>query len=167
MIYCCHGQTAIHRGDNHMSKEYVFDFSGTKEDFLNILKGSKHDYASGDYYLGDYRVKFKDDEIHFGVERGGHSGGYWFIPTITEFDDRIEFRGTIRCIDPSNNRGAIRKTIDSIGVFLFFILISPIVLILKLYTLAEWIVRKMRNCPKPKEKTFRHNSRRSPMYTAN
>lgn len=138
-----------------MSKEYVFEFPGTKKDFLNILNRSpNHDYYSGNYfYFNDYIVKLMDNEIHFGVERGGHSGGYWFIPTITEFSDRIEFRGTIRYIGPDNNRGPIKKAIDGIGDFLLLILVLPIVLIFKLYTLIEWAIRKICNRPKPKAKT--------------
>lgn len=138
-----------------MSKEYVFEFSGTKEDFLNILNSfPNYAYYSGKFfYFDDYIVELIDNEIHFGVERGGHSGGYWFIPTITEFSDRIEFRGTIRYIGPGNNRGTIKKTIDGIGEFLLLILILPIVLIFKLYTFIEWVIRKICNCPKPKAKT--------------
>lgn len=138
-----------------MSKEYIFEFSGTKEEFLNILNRSpKYDYYSGYYfYFNDYIVKLIDNEIHFGVERGGHSGGYWFIPTITEFSDRIEFRGSIRYIGPGDNQDPIKKAIDSIGEFLLLILLLPIALIFKFYTLIEWVFRKICNRPKPKAET--------------
>lgn len=140
-----------------MSKEYVFEFSGTKEELLNNLNRLSHNptYSSGTfYYFDDYIVELIDEEIRFGVARGGHSGGYWFIPTITNFDDRIEFRGTIRYIGPgSENRGAFKKAIDGIGEFLLLILILPIVLVIRGYVFIEWLVRKMFNRPKPKEKT--------------
>ena len=138
-----------------MSQEYIFEFYGTKEDFLNILNGfPNRTYFSGKlYYFNDYIVKLIDDEIHFGVERGGHSGGYWFIPKITEFDERIEFCGTIRYIGPNDNQSKIRKTIDKIEEILLFVLLLPIVLIVKLYMIIEWVIRKICNRPKVKEKT--------------
>lgn len=140
-----------------MSKEYVFEFLGTKEAFLNNLNRFSHNptYSRGTfYYFDDYIVELIDEEIRFGVARGGHSGGYWFIPTITNYDDRIEFRGTIRYIGPGNeNRGAFKKAIDGIGEFLLLILILPIVLVIRGYMFIEWLVRKMLNHPKPKEKT--------------
>lgn len=138
-----------------MSKEYVFEYSGTKEDFINCLKRyPNHTYSSGMYYyFSDYIVKIIDNEIHFGVERGGHSGGYWYIPQIIELSDRIEFYGTIQYIGPGNNRSLIKKIIDGIGDFLLVILLSPIILLFKLYTLIKWIVGKICNNPKPKEIT--------------
>lgn len=140
-----------------MSKEYMFEFPGTKEDFMNSLNRFSHNasYSSGIfYYFDDYIVKLIGAEIHFGVARGGHSGGYWFVPTITDLGEKIEFRGEIQHIGPSSeNRGTFKKAIDGIGDFLLLILILPIVLIIRGYMLVEWLVRKIFNRPKPKEKT--------------
>ena len=133
----------------------MFEFSGTKEDFLNTLDPFNHNsYSSGTfYYFDDYIVKLIDDEIHFGVARGGHSGGYWFVPTITDLGDRIEFRGEIRYIGPKDNRNSIKKAIDAVGEFLFLVFILPIVLAFRLYVFVEWLIRKICNHPKSKEKT--------------
>ena len=82
-----------------MSKSYSFEFAGTKEMFLNQL----NKYRNNDqrfFYFDDYIVELSNDEIHFGVERAGHSGGQWFIPTITECDNKITFNGTIQYIGP-------------------------------------------------------------------
>ncbi len=139
-----------------MSKEYVFEFSGTKEDFLNRLNRFSHNDSNSSgtfYYFDDYIVELLDDKIHFGIARGGHSGGYWFVPTITDLGDRIEFRGTIRYIGPNDNRGLFKKAMDGIGEFLLLILILPIALIIRLYMFMEWLVRKIFKHPKPKEKT--------------
>ena len=140
-----------------MSKEYIFEFPGTKEEFLNNLNRFTHNEAySGDrfYYFDDYIVKLVGDEIHFGVARGGHSGGYWFIPTITSFDNRIEFRGSIRRIGSDGEKqGSFKKDINSIGEFLLFILVLPIVVVIRGYVFLEWLVRKILNRPKPKGKT--------------
>ena len=139
-----------------MSKEYMFEFPGTKEDFLNRLNRFSHtaSYSSGKfYYFDDYIVELIDEEIYFGIARGGHSGGYWFVPTITDFGDSLEFRGEIRYIGPNDNRGAFKKVTDRVGEFLLLILILPIVLVIRSYMFVEWLVRKMFNRPKPKEKT--------------
>lgn len=137
-----------------MSKEYVFEFQGTKEMFLDIL----NQFPNSDgkfYYINDYIVKIMGDEIQFGVERVGYSGGYWFIPIITEFDNRIEFSGTVQYIGPNinENQGAIKKAIDKVGEFLLLILVLPIVLIFKLYTIIEWCIRKVCKRTEPKAKT--------------
>ena len=105
------------------------------------------------YYLDDYIVELIGEEIRFGIARGGHSGGYWFVPTITDFGDRLEFRGKIRYIGPNENRGFFRKAIDRVGDFLLLIFILPIVLVIRGYMLIEWLVRRIFNRPKPKEKT--------------
>lgn len=140
-----------------MSKEYIFEFPGTKEEFLNKLNRFTHNEAySGNrfYYFDDYIVKLVGDEIHFGIARGGHSGGYWYIPTITSFDNRIEFRGSIRYIGPDGKKqSAFQKAIDSMEEFLLLILFLPIVIVIRGYIFLEWLVRKILNRPKPKEKT--------------
>ena len=139
-----------------MSKEYVFEFPGTKEDFLNSLNRFSHNasYSSGTfYYFDDYIVKLVGEEIHFGVARGGHSGGYWFVPTITVSDEKMEFRGEIRYIGPDDTCSSVKKAIDRVGEFLLFILLLPIVLIIRIYIFMEWLIRKIFNRPKLKGKT--------------
>lgn len=139
-----------------MSREYTFAFLGTKADFLSSLNQFKHNTAcSGGtfYYFDDYIIKVIGDEIHFGVARGGHSGGYWFVPTITELGDKTEFRGKIRYIGPDENQSSLKKIIEHIGNALMFILFLPIILIVRIYMLVEWLVRKICKRPKPKEKS--------------
>lgn len=143
------------RGENVMQQEYVFVFPGTKGDFLNSLdRFPCTSYSDGMlYYFDDYMVKRTGNEIHFGVARGGHSGGYWFVPEITDLGDKMEFRGKIRYIGPNENRSAFKKAIDSMGEFLLLILILPIVFVIRLSMFVEWLIRKIIKHPKPKEKT--------------
>lgn len=139
-----------------MPKEYVFRFPGTKEDFLNSLNRYSHDtsYSGGTFiYFDDYIVKLIGDEIHFGVARGGHSGGYWFVPTITDLGKQLEFRGEIRYIGPNDHCGPFNKAIDGLGEFLLLILLLPIVLIIRIYIFLEWLIRKIFDRPKSKGKT--------------
>ena len=126
-----------------MSKEYVFEFQGTKEMFLDTL--NKFPNNDGKlYYFNNYIVKLIDDEIHFGVD-GAHSGGYWFIPKITEYDNRIQLSGTVQYIKlkTNANQGEIKKTSNKIGEILFFILLLPFLLITKLYTVIKWCIMKL------------------------
>ena len=104
-----------------MAKKYSFEFSGTKETFLNQLKEFPNNNQKF-FYFDNYIVELSNDEIRFGVQ-GGHSGGYWFVPTITECDNKVLFCGTIQYIDAYTNEKGIKKIINSIEeIFLFIIL---------------------------------------------
>ena len=135
-----------------MSKNYSFEFSGTKEMFLNQLnKFSDND--NGCYYFDDYIIKISENEIRFGVARGGHSGGYWFIPTITEIDNKTTFCGKIQYIDSYSNRTGIKKIVNIMGEFLLFVILLPIIIIVRSCIFISWIVRKVFNLPKLKEES--------------
>ena len=146
-----------------MQKEYIFEFLGTKNEFLEALNSYPNNLSYNEekyYYFDDFIVKIIDNTIHFGVERGGHSGGYWFVPTITEYEDRIEFRGTVQYIGPDNepdDRGKFRKAMDKIGEVLLFILFLPVILIVWIYIFIKWLIRKISKKPNPQtleEKLF-------------
>lgn len=138
-----------------MSQEYVSEFYGTKEDFLSCLDRLSNNYyqSSKIYYINNYIVKFVDNEIHFGVERAGHSGGFWFIPRITELNDRMEFRGKIKYIGPSCNQYTKEKVINKIVVFFVSILLLPFVLFIMLFTFIKGIMERLKKQHKPKLKT--------------
>lgn len=139
-----------------MTKEYAFIFHGTKTDFLNCISSNKSDtsyWGTKYYYFDDYIVKIVDGVIHFGVERGGHSGGYWYIPMIVERDGQSEFRGKIRYVGPNDDSGILAKAADKIGEFLLLILLLPFILLYKVYELIEWIVRKICKHPRKKRTT--------------
>lgn len=137
-----------------MEKEYVFTFEGTKDTFLKKLD-QFHSTNGKFYYLDDYIIEIVGEEIRFGAARGGHSGGYWYIPRIRECDNRLEFRGRIQYFGPGSNEqpGRVGKFFDRIEYFLLFLLALPVVLIFKLYVMIEWCFRKLCNRPKPKAKT--------------
>lgn len=135
-----------------MSKNYKFEFLGTREMFLNVL----NEFPNNDkrfFCFDDYIIEISDNEIRFGVARGGHSGGYWFIPTITEIDDKTTFYGKIHYIDSYTNEKGIKKIINKFAEFFAFILLLPIILIIRIYFLFVWIIRKVFKFSKPKEET--------------
>ena len=137
-----------------MSKKYIFKYNGSKESFLTILD-SFHTNNSRFYYFDDYIIEVLDDEIRFGVERAGHSGGNWFVSKFTEENNQIEFRGTIQYIGPenSNMRTKAQKILDKIELFLFTILLFPILAIFFVISKIQWIIRKIRKLPNTKTKT--------------
>ena len=134
-----------------MAKEYIFKYADSKEAFLTILD-SFHTNNSRFYYFDDYIIEVLDDEIRFGVERAGHSGGNWFVSKFTEENNQIEFRGTIQYIGPenSNMRTKAQKILDKIGLFFLSILLFPILAIFFVISKIQWIIsiRKIRKLPK-------------------
>lgn len=124
-----------------MSKNYSFEFSGTKEMFLNQL--NKHPNNNQRFfYFDDYIVETSDDEVRFGVARCGHSGGYWFVPTITEFDGKTAFIGTIQYVDHSSGEEGIKKISNKIEKILLWIILFPIFIIVELCIFFSWLVQK-------------------------
>ena len=136
-----------------MSKSYSFEFLGTKEVFLNQLKK----YPNSDqkfFYFDDYIVELSNGDIRFGVARGGHSGGYWFVPTITEIDGKTTFCGTIEYNDPYTSEKGIKKIVNKIEEILLWIILIPIIIIVKVYLFFSWVVRKLFKRTKPREESL-------------
>lgn len=136
-----------------MSKSYSFDFLGTKENFLNQLNKYPNNNQKF-FYFDDYIVEISDNEVRFGVARGGHSGGYWFVPTITELDGKTTFCGTIEYVDPYTNEKGIKKIINKIEEVLLWIILIPIIVVVKVYLFFSWLIRKIFKRSKPKEESL-------------
>ena len=131
---------------NKTPKEYVFRFQGSKEEFLYLLDQK----ASGKQlrYMGNYMIELIDDEIHFGVERGGHSGGYWFVSKLNEIDSEVEFRGTIKYIGPEYKyRSKAAEVFDNIKIVFLCIIFSPIILVVGTASAINWCIRKIFKLP--------------------
>ena len=136
-----------------MLKSYSFEFSGTKEMFLKQL----NKYDNNDqrfFYFDDYIVELSNGDIRFGVARGGHSGGYWFVPTIKELDGRTIFCGTIEYIGPYTSEKGIKKIVNKIEEVLLWIILIPFIIIVKVCLFFSWIVRKILKLTKPKEESL-------------
>ena len=136
-----------------MSKSYSFDFLGTKEMFLNQLNKYPNNNQKF-FYFDDYIVEISDNEVRFGVARGGHSGGYWFVPTITEHNGKTTFCGTIEYVDPYTNEKGIKKIVNKIEEVLLWIILIPIIVVVKVYLFFSWLIRKIFKRSKPKEESL-------------
>ena len=87
-----------------------------------------------------------------GIERGGHSGGYWYTATLTETENGTEMRGEI-VYRTYHKDGKLRedtkgeKLREWLGIALIVIFFSPVFLI----ALAIWgimlLVGKLRGKP--------------------
>ena len=130
-------------GDYNMAKKYVFRFEGTKKMFLDQFNWSNgyFDDKARYKYIDDYILKLINDEIHFGVERGGHSGGYWYVPTIIEFDDHIEFEGKIKYVS-SNDDNIFIRICNKFWEGILFIILLPIIGVYKLYEFVRILLKK-------------------------
>lgn len=133
-----------------MSKEYIFKYAGSKESFLTILN-SFHTDNSRFYYFDNYIIEVLADEIRFGIERIGHSGGNWFISKFAQENNQIVFRGTIQYIGPENSstRTKTQKAFDKAGEILLYILLFPIVAIFFVISKILWLIRKIRKKTNP------------------
>ena len=136
-----------------MSKSYSFEFSGTKEMFLNQLNKYPNNNQKF-FYFDNYIVELSNGDIRFGVARGGHSGGYWFVPTITELDGKTTFCGTIEYNDPYTSEKGIKKIVNKIEEVLLWIILIPIIIIVKVYLFFSWVVRKLFKITKPREESL-------------
>lgn len=134
-----------------MAKNYCFEFSGTKEDFLNTL--SKYPgYDNKYYYFDDYIVEIESGEYKFGVARSGHSDGYWYLPETLEKGGSLCFTGQIKRLshhttEKSTERG-IEKALNIIVEILFLVFLLPFLLIIKCYSLIDSLIRKLKKIPK-------------------
>lgn len=128
-----------------MKKEYVFRFPGSKDAFLKKLDSVCESYW-GAKHLGDYLIELADNEIRFGIERAGHSGGYWYVSPLQEVDGQLELRGKIRYIGPFDDRNKLQKVLDLLLEMLVVVLFWPVAMLADVVCL---IVRKIRRQPRP------------------
>ena len=133
-----------------MSKEYRFVFHGTKAMFLDSLKRFPNNDNTF-FYFDNYIIELNEDKICFGIERSGHSGGYWFTSTITEVDDKIEFSGTIHYVDSHTDeeQHTFKRAISKFNTLLLSLLLLPLALILKLFDIIKWCIGKLLKQSKP------------------
>ena len=135
-----------------MQKSYSFEFSGTKEMFLNQLNKYPNNNQKF-FYFDDYIVELSNGDIRYGVARGGHSGGYWFVPTITEIDGKTTFCGTIEYIGPQSNEKGFKKILNKIDEIFMLIIFLPFFIVMEVWLFFSWVVCKILKRAKPKEES--------------
>jgi hypothetical protein len=129
---------------------FVFTSLQSPEAFKLALREAVHEKGA---------MLYEDTEAGFdlGIERGGHSGGYWYVATLTETEDGTEMRGEI-VYRSYHSDGRLReetkweKILGWIGVSLIVLIAAPAILI----GLAVWgimeLIGKLRG--KPMEATM-------------
>ena len=130
-------------------QEYVYQYPHSKEhllDKLNDRRGINHNYC-----FGDYLIDIKNDDFFFlGVQRGGHSGGYWYVARIEENEyGTTSIRGRI-VYNPDNNGNPQKETImEKIEFILLNVILLPIILVIKSIQFIRILLLKIQNKPVP------------------
>lgn len=101
---------------------------------LNEMKNIEYWYPNSRYQFTEnckriyrehhdnYLVKFnEDDTILLGVERAGHSGGYWFKSRLIEKENGLHIIGEIIVMDSDNKQIELTKK-EKLKEIIFFIL---------------------------------------------
>jgi hypothetical protein len=90
--------------------------------------------------------------FNLGIERGGHSGGYWYVATVNETESGTEMRGEIVYRSYHKN-GEYRedtkgeKIREWLGIVLIVIFFSPVFLIALAIRGIMLLVGKLRGKP--------------------
>lgn len=126
-------------------KEYCFEFAGTREMFLEKLQPYPSNTREFAFY--DYLIDISESNYRFGVARGGHSGGYWFEPTVTELDGKLILSGRIRYIDSYSEGKAPPDEDNKTAKFITLVLGFPILVPVIAYALIEQLYKKLRRQP--------------------
>ena len=139
-----------------MEKEYAFLFPGTRSDLQALLDR----YPNNDHHFwtfDNFTVEATDDGWKFGVARCGHSGGYYFIPAVTEREGKLLLSGTLTRVGPSLSAARDRRTRDRVGEICLLVLLSPfiflILLAVKVWLLLRALVGKIVKRPPQCEPT--------------
>lgn len=101
----------------------------------------------------DYIIDVSGNGYRFGLVRGGHSGGYWFEPQVTEQDGNLVISGRIEYLTYPYDGLKEKKLPDKIEGFFLYVLLSPLILIVKAYRLMRGLIDKMRRRPIQREET--------------
>jgi len=125
-----------------VKKTYTFEFPGTKEMFLNSLQDYPNNFNEF-FYFDNYVIKLSDDEIQFGVARGGHSGGFWFIPEITEANGKTIFYGEIQYL--GDNGAGEMSIMDRIKLTLLVMILLPLIVVAVLFGYFRMAAGKLFN----------------------
>lgn len=103
--------------------------------------------------LQSYLVRISGERLCFGIERCGHSGGYWFCPTVTETDGRLLLRGKLTSgCTPSPNKWYIQM-FEALDTVCMALLLAPFFLPVKLCRAIGNGIRRLRGLPPKREET--------------
>lgn len=124
-------------------KKIEYNYFCTKEKFINSCIEANKKY--NDKYIIHV---VNDNEIRFGVERAGHSGGYWYIATLEENEKNLHIHGEI--IYTTNFNGSPHeytkkeKIKDKLFEIVIFILLWWLILALYIGRLIYRLYKKIR-----------------------
>ena len=111
-----------------MKKNYCFSFNGNLDEFNTTVKRyieNKDD---------DFLFSQEGGKYSFGIQRGGHSGGYWYVPEYCEIDGLLIIKGKIEYVGPKESK------LDAIilAIFLF-----PVIVLAYLIRGIIWLFKRI------------------------
>ena len=131
-------------------QEYVYEYPSSKEALLHQLndrRGNNHNYCFGDYLI---EIK-SDDRFFLGVERGGHSGGYWYVARIEETSAGTQIiRGSIVYNPDEDGNPQKEPFIDQLEYLFLNVVLLPVVLVAKAIRFFRLLRLKLRKEPLPR-----------------
>ncbi len=99
----------------------------------------------------------KEGALEFGLERAGHSGGFWYVATPIEKDGLL-LEGEIKYIGAISDEKKTKwqRVMSAVGEFLFTLLLLPLILLLFLaegaIAICQSIKYRQRVCFTQKQK---------------
>lgn len=110
-------------------KVFKYRYPFFKDSLLNKLNDRHSIYHN--WNCGEYLIRIKNDNRFFlGVERVGHSSGYWFVADIDETaSEGITISGKIIYEPDDDGNEQIKSFKDKISKALLYVILSPVILI--------------------------------------
>ncbi len=82
----------------------------------------------------DFLFSEEGGKYSFGIQRGGHSGGYWYVPEYCEIDGLLIIKGKIEYVGPKASK--LEEII--LVIFLF-----PLIVLAYLIRGIIWLFKKI------------------------
>ncbi len=135
-----------------MERTYAYRFHGKPEEFSERVRMVHEQHSPS---LSEYILTIDNTgQCRFGIERRGHSGGIWYIPTVCEQDEETVISGTLehgdgyRGMDSKHAKSRLAKWFDWVDAALFLIILLPLWICLGIYCLFDWVRCRIRKIPK-------------------
>src|SRR5690606_26511726 len=131
------------------SIEYIYPFS--KDQFIESIQNMQN------RFIEDYIIKIIDkDHFMIGVQRAGHSGGYWYKAELNELESKTHIKGELLLLEgnnPTYRYTWFDKIRDFILISMIFILFWWIFILFWIIKQFEKWIQKLKGKPVIKDKT--------------
>lgn len=130
------------------SKVYSYTFSGSSSELVNEIRKNEI-FFSNDKESDLHLFNVSDNSIALGIQRGGHSGGYFYDANIVTKDNETIIEGTITfhksdISDTSyENKKFSDYLVDILAYILFGFLILIFIVPILIFIIYDFIVNRL------------------------